>query len=171
MGSTIVQGARARLVITFVLVAALGALACDDQGAFYDGPFRPLESQVVFSFFEAHDPWNDPQAPLVLSLLLATETIYPCCNWHLATQHELGPASGRVELQGILVPSTCLTALGPAGAQLPWSLRNGTVPLRFVHGVVTDTYTLQVTDSTIAIVPAAGTLTRPRELLFRRPAR
>jgi hypothetical protein len=153
-----------------LVLPALLVLACDDQGPWGSG-IRPLESKVVFGFSELHEPYNDPAAPLVLRLQLATETAYPCCNWWIATEHTLRPTGGRVELQGIFVSETCLTAIGPANAWFPWSLPNGRVPLQFVHGMVTDTYALQVTDSTIAISQADGKLTRPGALLFRRPPR
>lgn len=151
------------------VLAALLVLGCDDQGP-WGGRILALESKVVFGFSELHEPFDDPESPLALRLVLATEITYPCCNWPILTGHALRPTGGRVELLGVLDPGLCLTAIGPAGTSLVWGLPNGTVPLRFVHGMLTDTYTLEVTDSTIAISPADGKLTRPRSLLFRRPS-
>lgn len=161
---------RVRINVALAMLAGIAFVACDDQGPFDESPQR-LDGKVLFGFSELPIPYDDPEGPLVLELWLATETTYPCCNCRIIAETSLRPAGGRVELQGILDPGVCLTAIGPAGASFAWGLPNGTVPLQFVHGKVTDRYALQVSDSTIVVSPAGGLLTRPRELVFRRPAR
>ncbi|GEM_PF-1373468 len=94
------------------------------------GFIAPVNSLIHVSLWESLLPSARTQ-----KFRCATETIYPCCNFAIINRMSIVGSAISVEFSGIYQPLICLTALGPALANLHLgSLTSGTYSLAFENG-------------------------------------
>ncbi|MHA7101728.1 hypothetical protein [Roseivirga pacifica] len=128
--------------------------ACDTE----DTPFDELEyskyksntsvdEEILFMPVENYDS-NETQTP-VLSLKLETAEIFPCYNFGIATtQFTLGNEL-IIRLEKISKSTLCLTALGPARAQI--DLPESVEKLTFINGNRIDQYDVTISEEKVSI--------------------
>lgn len=149
----------------FVIVVCILLLAgCQETGT---NDLLSQDGKIVFGIGERHETYGEAGDPLI-HMFLSTEKIYPCCNFLIVTDHHVSGGSIEVDIWGIRVPEVCLTALGPAGTSffLPLSPQSYSLEIRGED--YTDHYTVEVTDSTLAVTGDSTAHTVPKTPLLRR---
>ena len=131
------------------LVSAVGAAlhGCMLPGSPFDGGLR----------FRAHRACAECRS---VRLLMATAySSYPCLNYRLSTAVRAGESTIVVVL-GCATPSAgCLTALGPAVAEVDLDLEPGTYDLQFHSQPAIDRYELSVDDLGVSVAPVSVSFT------------
>jgi len=126
----------------------------------------PLGSPVQFGVHE-----DLTAAGRSIRLDGATEQIYGCVNYRLLVRELHLPRASRLEIDGVSVPSICLTALGPAKASIPLGdLPAGIHSLRIAARGTEVEGTLVTSPDSIVIVGGEGPWTKfPTRVLHRVP--
>ncbi len=101
-------------------------------------------------------------------LSMATEEIYPCCNWSIKSEIAVQGNKISIDFLGIYVPEICLTALGPATSTSFLDISNREYSLYFSYRNIIDKYVLTVTDSSNKITEDVSQFTKPKFKLFWR---
>jgi hypothetical protein len=151
--------ARRPFLVTAVTLIA--SWACD-------GDVVRDASPLTFAIREGYfvDP---PPPPPHIALLVATETQYPCMNYWLESELDVGDNMLRVSVSDrVRKPGVCLTAIGPAQYKVALPITVGTYTLEFTRHGLTDRYSVAVTASAIEITTQEAHFTRPIAVSFPR---
>jgi len=133
------------------------------------GRTEAIEGDIQFEVIETHANFGAVSDP-VIALRMATEEIYPCCNYSIVNDVHIESGTIDVDLLHIYMPSICLTALGPATHTEFLENAAGTYDLIFTNGSATDRFQLTVTDSSVQVTEEAAGFMQPLETLaWRRP--
>jgi hypothetical protein len=132
-----------------------------------DEEIKPIEGFIEFSVLEKHKEYDTVCEPNIM-LSMATEKIYPCCNWSIISDVTLQNNQIFVTISGIYIPEICLTALGPATSRDFLDIPNGEYSLYLSYRNTVDRYTLSVTDSYIETYNITTQFTTPKFKLFWR---
>lgn len=150
--------------------ACLVLVACDSLGV--DATADTLEGPLVLAVADLQDLGGSPGAPPTPTLLVATDSIYPCANYALVVDVERSGSTLDLEVQGVEIGAVCATALGPATARIPLDLPEGEYTLRIRHDGALDIYTLRVLADRLELQPEQTAVTRvPEPLAWRTPER
>jgi len=128
---------------------------------------KPIEGNIIISVHEGYQGYDSISEPSIM-LSMATEKIYPCCNWSIISKVTVWSNKISIDLLGIRVPEIGLTALGPAKFTSFLDISEGEYLLYFSYRNVIDRYVLTVTDSSIEITEYVSQLTKPKFKLFWR---
>jgi hypothetical protein len=126
---------------------------------------NPIEGKVLFKIQETYAAENTEP---VLTLLMQTEKVYECCNYRINDTVSVAGGKVHVDLQGVVVPDICLTALGSAFSSEPLVLADGSYALRFTKSLFTSNCSLTVTPEKIEIGAAAFDFVVPQATVFWR---
>ncbi len=96
-------------ILSIFLSTLLFFSNCKDLGE----EIPPLESSIVIT------PWeNLSPSQRTFTLNCATDEIYGCLNFRIINRFAVGSGTIEIWLDGIYKPEVCLTALGPATANI-----------------------------------------------------
>ena len=99
-----------RALLTAALLSTLTLGGCDLLGN------EAETAEVGTLLFAVEESWPHPDsasAP-VISVRIETEREFPCINYRLDTEDRLDGDRLSIRVEGVVRPSTCLTAIGPA---------------------------------------------------------
>lgn len=140
---------------------------CVDPGP--DGSLDPIEGRVLFRLAEWHACPGDICEPSIV-LMMETEKIYPCFNYHIESKISVFSNTINVRLCGIYIPWICFTALGPARSTQVLELAPGEYDLRFLLGCGADRYEVTITDEALVTTERSAGFTEPlSRLTWRYP--
>ncbi len=153
MSSTNIRRRLTRAAAPALLAAVLSA--CDLMTE-----TQPLRSGVVFALTDGYDLNGTAQGEPVPYLSIRTERQYGCMNYPLLTTVHRSGSTTTLDIEGVRMGGECLTMVGPAlfRTALPLPAGRSTLVLRAAG--TEDTYAVSVSDSTIEVSPAAGTVSR-----------
>ena len=154
------------LGFSLFIMSLLVFLGCDIFDS-SEKELRPIEGNIIFSVKEGYKNHDSISEPSIM-LSMATEKIYPCCNWSIISKIAVQSNKISIDFLGIYVPEICLTALGPATFTSFLDISNGEYSLYFSSMSGTDRYILTVTDSSIKITEDVSQFTKPEFKLFWR---
>jgi hypothetical protein len=147
-------------LVTPVLLGALAA--CGIMDSTRDS--RPLSLAIREGHF-INDPPPEPQ----ITLLVETETQYPCLGYWLENELSVAGNVLHVSVSGrVRKPEACLTAIGPAVFRVALPVTVGTYALEFTRDGVTDRYGVTITATAIEIATIESHFTQPTALSFPR---
>jgi len=126
-------------------------------------------SPLSFAIREGHFI-NDPPPQLQITLLVETETQYPCLGYWLESDLNTAGNVLHVSVSGrVRKPEgACLTAIGPAVFSVALPVTVGSYALEFTRDGVTDRYGVTITATTIEIATIESHFTTPTALSFPR---
>ena len=156
------------LALFFAAAALLLLLGCGILDS-SKGRLKSIEGDLVFQIEEGH--LNDAaisEPRIILSMV--TDKTYPCCNWSIRYKTLVQDNEISIDLSGIFAPEVCFTAIGPATSRSFLDISTGEYSVYFSYRNLTDSYSLNVTDSSIEITEHTSRFTKPKsELLWRHP--
>ena len=121
--------------------------------------------KIIFTIKEVHFSSDDQEPELYL--FLQTENDYSCCNFRINTDFLVQGNDIVIDILGVELPGdVCLTAIGPARANIPLYLSNDTYSLKITYQGIRDKYTIINTDSSIICNGASTIRTEPDIRLF-----
>ncbi|MDX1418798.1 MAG: hypothetical protein R3181_02420 [Rubricoccaceae bacterium] len=137
-------------ILALTLLAGCSLLASDaDRGAV--GP-------VVFSLPVLDLDGDGPAEPQRF-LIVQTEASYNCLL-PLAADLDVDGSRLLVEIEGIAEVSACATAIGPARADFPLSLADGTYTLTIEHLGRLDRYRIELHDEDLTVTTLEAEVSR-----------
>ncbi len=126
-----------------------------------------IDSKINFIVKESHDYYLSSSEPEIY-LNLATEKIYGCCNFPIIADCNIKGNIITVNLSGINKSGICLTALGPATANLKLGQIEGDYILIIRSSYFSDNYNLSVNSSNINVSGAETNNTKPAKRNYQR---
>jgi len=162
----------AHLLWLAFLIVLLALTSCSLIGIEDDtGTTSPIDGRVSFSIYEGFAGYRTEQDPVVL-LTMLTEKIYPCYNFSIVADVNVRPGLITIDLQHVLEPAVCLTALGPATVEKQLNIPAGTYALFIKSHQGTDMHALEVTSTYFQIRAGTSTVSTPQaSLVWRVPER
>ncbi len=121
-------------------------------------PF-PLESRIAVKIEQLHlcETGCEPTTYLTLT----TDVVYGCLNYWISSEYDLTWDQMTIDVDGILPPSGCLTAVGPATSGWVIDLTPGEYKLDITYLDSVDHYTLDVTDTLITVEESTHSFSYP----------
>lgn len=158
-----------RFSILFVVASI--ALGCTELSSGPDLPVQP-NSEFIFQVQEAHRLDGLPGEPESMLFLVTAEQL-ECCNYQIRTQVKTQGEMLRVDVLGMELPGgMCLTALGPARAQVPLSSLAALERIVFRRGGEAAAFRVTVDETSIHVSGPGSELTHPGDtLVWRFPRR
>ena len=121
-----------------------------------------IDSNIKFKITEVHPVSGSSSMGIPqIHLILTTEKIYPCFNYGINLFKSISGRNITINLLGLNVPNICLTALGPASADVPMQVGNGEYNLNIKSKGITDSYIVNVSDSLITVSNKNGEISSP----------
>ena len=115
---------------------------------------------ILFRVMESH-LYNEDQEPQIY-LFLQTSEEYGCCNYKIENRISYNNNQINIEILGVSLPGDiCLTAIGPATAQIPLNLGNGEYEFEIKNGEITDTYNITVNTTAITLNGESSSSSQP----------
>lgn len=151
------QGFDMRMVA--ILVLLLGGVACNifdeprSRAPETEIPEEGLSMRFIERMPHTDGQEPDPDARPELLLAMKTKKIMPCVNYRILHQvNKPRESFMEVTLLGIELPGDiCLTALGPATAQTPFSEKSGLTDLNIRDGGLTDLHKVTVDEERVSV--------------------
>jgi len=152
------------LLLFLVLGGCLGPDSDDNE----NNPWiMPLDSGIVFAVKEGYRS-NDTVSEPEIVLFLQTECVYPCCNWTVASHVCIKHNEIVVNILGVEKYAICFTVISVAKSKIFLNISEGNYILKLTYKDIEDTYSLEVTDSSISVTEYESHFTRPALNLFWR---
>ncbi|WP_296311296.1 hypothetical protein [Winogradskyella sp. UBA3174] len=128
-----------------VLLISLIALSCSKND---DDNIGSIETDINFMPVEIYNNSNISENP-GLKLKLITRKEFPCDNYSIITTQSIEGNELIIRFEEISVPTTCLTAIGPAISyiDLPEKINE----ITFINGNTIDKYSISINEEKILI--------------------
>lgn len=139
-------------------------ISCSKEEQLHD---RTGDGGLLVSIFE--DIQESGERKTILSLV--TDEIFPCANYGLDMTSSFADGRWTADIKDVINPDVCLTALGPAVAQVDWRyLDNGSYPIYMRAFGRTSTGTLLIDDVSYQLdFPIKDNIKIEQEKLFKIP--
>ena len=158
-----------RDVFKYLLILLIVSFSSCDILDNNSSTISPLDGKVDFKIIESYDSYETISTPQIF-VELQTEKIYPCFNYSIRTNYNVGYKSILINILGINEPAVCATALGPANSKIKLGQLSDIYEVTIKNKQFTDKYNLLISDSLIILDGEETTNTKPLiNFIYRYP--
>ena len=130
------------------------------------------ENEFFFNFnfmvYEGYTNYESVEEPFIKTNL-TTKEIFGCSNFKILTNNSISTNKVDIEYEKITIGDICLTAEGPATADIPLRLSKGIYYLNIKQQDIIDKYNVIITDTSISVESTGNNLiSEPNYNIYRR---